>query len=139
MSVRLKTIAAAIQQIAVEQKVILPPLHDELSLHEAGFDSLAFAILVARRRARHTISADASFPLTPRFQLKMPRVKFFADVGFGVPLAEGQERACGNPECAGCGRRSDLPDDVLSVRGAHAASRARFVADAQAGHIVQRY
>jgi acyl carrier protein len=68
MSVRLKIIAA-IQQIAVEQRVTLPPLEDDLSLHETGFDSLAFAILVARLEDEigvdpFTISADASFPLT---------------------------------------------------------------------------
>jgi len=34
--------------IAEEQKVSLPPLEDDLSLNETGFDSLAFAILVAR-------------------------------------------------------------------------------------------
>ena len=68
MSVRLK-ILAAIQQIAVEQHVTLPPLEDSLSLHETGFDSLAFAILVARLEDEigsdpFTMSADASFPLT---------------------------------------------------------------------------
>jgi acyl carrier protein len=68
MSIRLKIIAA-IQQIAVEQRVSLPPLEDDLSLHETGFDSLAFAILVARLEDEigvdpFTISADASFPLT---------------------------------------------------------------------------
>jgi hypothetical protein len=47
MSVRLRIIAA-MKQIAEEQQVKLPPLNDELSLHETGFDSLAFAILVAR-------------------------------------------------------------------------------------------
>jgi acyl carrier protein len=47
MSVKSRIIAA-ITQIAEEQKVKLPPLDDNLSLHETGFDSLAFAILVAR-------------------------------------------------------------------------------------------
>ncbi len=47
MSVGLKIISA-IEQIAVEQHVTLPPLADNLSLRETGFDSLAFAILVAR-------------------------------------------------------------------------------------------
>ena len=47
MSVRLRVIAT-MKQIAEEQQVKLPPLNDELSLHETGFDSLAFAILVAR-------------------------------------------------------------------------------------------
>ena len=68
MSVRLRIIAA-IKQIAVEQHVTLPPLDDELSLHETGFDSLAFAILVARLEDDlgidpFTISENASFPLT---------------------------------------------------------------------------
>ena len=47
MSVRSR-IFLAMQQIAEEQQITLPPLEDELSLHETGFDSLAFAILVAR-------------------------------------------------------------------------------------------
>jgi acyl carrier protein len=59
----------AIQQIATEQQVTLPPLNDELSLHETGFDSLGFAILVARLEDDlgvdpFTISDDAMFPLT---------------------------------------------------------------------------
>ena len=67
-SVRSKIIAA-VQQIATEQQVTLPPLEDDLSLHETGFDSLAFAILVARLEDDlgvdpFTISEDASFPLT---------------------------------------------------------------------------
>jgi acyl carrier protein len=67
MSVRLRIIAA-IQEIAAEQQVTLPPLEDGLSLHETGFDSLAFAILVARLEDDlgidpFTISEDASFPL----------------------------------------------------------------------------
>jgi acyl carrier protein len=68
MSVRLRIISA-IQQIAVEQQITLPPLDDDLSLHETGFDSLGFAILVARLEDDlgidpFTISEDASFPLT---------------------------------------------------------------------------
>jgi acyl carrier protein len=68
MSVR-STIMAAIEQIAREQQVKLPPLTDDLSLHETGFDSLAFAILVARLEDDlgidpFTISEDAAFPLT---------------------------------------------------------------------------
>jgi acyl carrier protein len=68
MSVRLRIIAA-MQQIAKEQQVTLPPLDDNLSLHETGFDSLGFAILVARLEDDlgvdpFTISEDASFPLT---------------------------------------------------------------------------
>jgi acyl carrier protein len=68
MSTRLKIISA-MQQIAVEQKVTLPPLDDDSSLHETGFDSLGFAILVARLEDElgidpFTISDDAAFPLT---------------------------------------------------------------------------
>jgi len=68
MSVRLRIIAA-MQQIAVEQQVKLPPLHDKLSLHETGFDSLGFAILVARLEDDlgvdpFTLADDAAFPLT---------------------------------------------------------------------------
>jgi acyl carrier protein len=68
MSVRLKIISV-MQQIAAEQHVVLPSLEDNLSLQETGFDSLAFAILVARLEDDlgidpFTMSADASFPLT---------------------------------------------------------------------------
>jgi acyl carrier protein len=68
MSVRLRIISA-MRQIAEEQQVRLPPLDDDLSLHETGFDSLAFAILVARLEDDlgidpFTISEDAAFPLT---------------------------------------------------------------------------
>ena len=57
------------QQIAGEQKVTLPPLVDDLSHHETGFDSLAFAILVARLEDDlgidpFTLSENAAFPLT---------------------------------------------------------------------------
>jgi acyl carrier protein len=68
MSVRLR-IFSAMQQIAEEQKIALPPLVDDLSLHETGFDSLAFAILVARLEDDlgvdpFTMAEDAVFPLT---------------------------------------------------------------------------
>ena len=68
MSVKLR-IFAAMERIAEEQQVSLPPLDDNLSLHETGFDSLAFAILVARLEDDlgidpFTISDDAAFPLT---------------------------------------------------------------------------
>jgi hypothetical protein len=68
MPVRLKVIAA-MRQIAVEQKVTLPALDDQLLLHETGFDSLGFAILVARLEDDlgldpFTMSDDATFPLT---------------------------------------------------------------------------
>jgi acyl carrier protein len=57
------------QQIADEQKIVLPPLEDDLSLHETGFDSLAFAILVARLEDDlgidpFTLAENASFPAT---------------------------------------------------------------------------
>ena len=68
MSVRSKVIEA-IQQIAKEQNVTLPALTDDLSLHQTGFDSLAFAILVARLEDEtgvdpFTVSEDAAFPAT---------------------------------------------------------------------------
>ena len=68
MSVRSR-IFSAMQQIAEEQKVTLPPLQDDLSLHDTGFDSLAFAILVARLEDDlgidpFTIADDAAFPST---------------------------------------------------------------------------
>jgi acyl carrier protein len=68
MSVRLRIISA-MKQIAEEQKVRPPSLDDNLSLHETGFDSLAFAILVARLEDDlgidpFTIAEDAAFPNT---------------------------------------------------------------------------
>ena len=68
MSVRSK-IFSAMQQIAEEQKISLPPLDDDLLLHETGFDSLAFAILVARLEDDlgvdpFTMTEDVAFPLT---------------------------------------------------------------------------
>jgi hypothetical protein len=68
MSVKSR-IVSAMQQIAEEQKVVLPPLHDDLSLLETGFDSLAFAILVARLEDDigidpFTMSDDVVFPQT---------------------------------------------------------------------------
>lgn len=68
MSVRLR-IFSAMKQVAEEQNVTLPPLEDDLSLHETGFDSLAFAILVARLEDDlgvdpFTMAEDATFPLT---------------------------------------------------------------------------
>jgi hypothetical protein len=68
MSVSLRIIVA-MKQIAEQQPVKLPPLNDELSLHETGFDSLAFAIPVARLADElgidpFTVSEDAAFPLT---------------------------------------------------------------------------
>ena len=68
MSVKLR-IFSAMQQIAEEQKVTLPPLRDDLLLHETGFDSLAFAILIARLEDDlgidpFTIAEDTDFPST---------------------------------------------------------------------------
>ena len=68
MSVRLRIISA-MQQIAGEQKVTLPRLDDDLSLHETGFDSLGFAILVARLEDDlgidpFSIADDVAFPST---------------------------------------------------------------------------
>jgi acyl carrier protein len=68
MSVKSK-IFSAMNQIAEEQKVVLPPLEDDLPLNETGFDSLAFAILVARLEDElgidpFTIADDAAFPST---------------------------------------------------------------------------
>jgi acyl carrier protein len=68
MSVRSR-IFSALQQIAEEQKITLPPLQDDLPLQETGFDSLAFAILVARLEDDlgidpFTIAEDAAFPST---------------------------------------------------------------------------
>ena len=68
MSVKSKIIAA-IQQIAAEQQVTLPPLEDDLSLQETGFDSLAFAILVARLEDElgvdpFSLAEEVNFPRT---------------------------------------------------------------------------
>jgi acyl carrier protein len=68
MSVALR-IVSVMQQIAKDQQITLPPLNDDVLLHETGFDSLAFAIMVARLEDDlgidpFTISADADFPLT---------------------------------------------------------------------------
>ncbi len=68
MSVRSR-IFLAMQQIAEEQNVMLPPLRDNLSLPDTGFDSLAFAILVARLEDDigidpFTIAEEATFPST---------------------------------------------------------------------------
>ena len=68
MSVRSR-IFSAMQQIAEEQQITLPPLQDDLSLHETGLDSLAFAILVARLEDDlgidpFSLAEEASFPVT---------------------------------------------------------------------------
>lgn len=68
MSTRSKIITA-MKLIAEEQKVSLPPIEDNLSLSETGFDSLALAILVARLEDDlgidpFTISENAAVPTT---------------------------------------------------------------------------
>jgi acyl carrier protein len=68
MSVRSR-IFDAMRQIAREQEITLPPLDDDLTLHETGFNSLAFAILVARLEDDlgidpFTIAEDNGFPST---------------------------------------------------------------------------
>ena len=68
MSVRSR-IFSVMQQIAEEQNVTLPPLQDDLPLNESGFDSLGFAILVARLEDDlgidpFTIAEEAAFPST---------------------------------------------------------------------------
>jgi acyl carrier protein len=57
------------QKIAKEQDKELAPLSDDLVLLESGFDSLCFAVLVARLEDQlgldpFTRSDDATFPLT---------------------------------------------------------------------------
>ncbi len=68
MSVRL-TIVSLMKEIAAEQNRRLPELTDDLVLHESGFDSLCFAILVARLEDKlgtdpFTAADDAFFPVT---------------------------------------------------------------------------
>jgi hypothetical protein len=56
------------RQIAKEWQVELPPLDDDLSVYEIGFDSMAFAVLVARLEEDHGVNpfsdSGADFPLT---------------------------------------------------------------------------
>jgi acyl carrier protein len=68
MTVKL-TIMSEMQQIAQEQDKELAPLSDDLVLLESGFDSLCFAVLVARLEDKlgidpFTQSDDTTFPLT---------------------------------------------------------------------------
>ena len=68
MTVKL-TIMSEMQTIAAEQHKQLAPLSDDLPLHESGFDSLCFAVLVARLEDKFgldpfTTSDDTAFPLT---------------------------------------------------------------------------
>jgi acyl carrier protein len=68
MSVRL-TIVTEIKKISEEQNKTLVPLSDELVLQDFGFDSLCFAILIARLEDSlgsdpFTESDDVVIPLT---------------------------------------------------------------------------
>ena len=68
MTVKL-TIMSQMQKIAKEQDKQLAPLSDDLVLMESGFDSLCFAVLVARLEDQlgldpFTRSDDATFPVT---------------------------------------------------------------------------
>jgi acyl carrier protein len=68
MTVKL-TIMSEMQKIAKEQDKQLAPLSDDLVLLESGFDSLCFAVLVARLEDQlgldpFTRSDDTTFPLT---------------------------------------------------------------------------
>jgi acyl carrier protein len=68
MTVKL-TIMSEMQKIAQEQDKELAPLSDDLVLLESGFDSLCFAVLVARLEDQlgldpFTRSDDTTFPLT---------------------------------------------------------------------------
>ena len=68
MTVKL-TITSEMQKIAAEQEKALAPLSDDLVLLESGFDSLCFAVLVARLEDQlgldpFSSSDDTTFPLT---------------------------------------------------------------------------
>jgi hypothetical protein len=68
MTVKL-TIMSEMQKIAQEQGKQLAPLSEDLVLLESGFDSLCFAVLVARLEDQlgldpFTRSDDTTFPLT---------------------------------------------------------------------------
>jgi acyl carrier protein len=68
MTVKL-TIMSEMQQIAQEQEKELAALSDDLVLLDSGFDSLCFAVLVARLEDKlgvdpFTNSEDTTFPVT---------------------------------------------------------------------------
>ena len=68
MTVKL-TIMSEMQKIAKEQDKPLAPLSDDLVLLESGFDSLCFAVLVARLEDKlgfdpFTRGDDGALPLT---------------------------------------------------------------------------
>ena len=56
MSVR-SAVLSAVEQVAAEQDIALPPLRDDLILLDSGLDSLAIAIVVAR--LEETLGVDA--------------------------------------------------------------------------------
>ena len=60
-------ILSELQNIATEQKIEFAPFTDDLLLRDTGFDSLCFAILVARLEDDLGVDPfieDASFPVT---------------------------------------------------------------------------
>jgi acyl carrier protein len=64
-----KTIVSEMEQIAQEQEKQLAPLSDDLMLVNSGFDSLCFAVLVARLEDKFgldpfTRSTETMLPLT---------------------------------------------------------------------------
>jgi acyl carrier protein len=68
MSIR-ETIFSYMRQVAREQQVTLPPLHDALVLLDSGLDSLCFAVLVTRLEDElglepFTSAEEAYFPVT---------------------------------------------------------------------------
>ena len=68
MTVKL-TIMSEMRKIAQEQEKELAPLADDLVLLDSGFDSLCFAVLVARLEDKlgidpFTQSEDSTFPVT---------------------------------------------------------------------------
>ena len=68
MTVKL-TIMSEMQQIAQEQDKELAPLSDDLVLLDSGFDSLCFAVLVARLEDKlgvdpFTQGDETTFPVT---------------------------------------------------------------------------
>jgi acyl carrier protein len=68
MTVKL-TIMSEMQKIAQEQDKELAPRSDDLVLLDSGFDSLCFAVLVARLEDKlgidpFTQSEDTTFPVT---------------------------------------------------------------------------
>jgi len=63
------TIMSEMQRVADEQHKSLAPLSEDLVLLDSGFDSLCFAVLVARLEDKlgfdpFTIADDTSLPLT---------------------------------------------------------------------------